>query len=110
MRLLFVENHAIFAATVIEQFLDGHDVLVCPSLASARRAVMEHVKFDAVLVDYDLDDGKGDELVRELRREGYSGRIIAASSHEDGNKALELAGADAICAKSDMSRIASILD
>lgn len=63
MRILFVENHAPFAQVAIAQFLAGHDVIVAPSLAAARAA---KGPFDVVLIDYDLDDGKGDVLVREL--------------------------------------------
>jgi hypothetical protein len=51
------------------------------------------------LVDFDLDDGKGDALVRELLEGGFPGRIIAISAHHDGNEALMNAGARVSCPK-----------
>jgi DNA-binding response OmpR family regulator len=65
MKILFVENHAVFAANVVREFLSRHAVTVVPSIAAARQARVA-ASFDVVLVDYDLDDGKGDEFVREL--------------------------------------------
>jgi len=100
-----VENHTRFATTVVRQFLFAHDVEVVPSLAAALRAGPAEV----TLVDYDLDDGKGDELIRRLRRDGHRGRIIAISAHAEGNAALVAAGADAVCAKSDFPRITGLL-
>ena len=104
MRILYVENHARFAETVVEQFLGAHEVVVHPSIADARRAT-EHRAFDTVLVDYDLDDGKGDAFVRELRARAFDGRIVAVSAHERGNGALLDAGADGACPKGQMHRI-----
>ena len=64
MNVLWVENHATFVRRTLS-FLAGHAVTVVPSLAGAR-AALGRGTFDAVLVDFDLDDGKGVELVREL--------------------------------------------
>jgi DNA-binding response OmpR family regulator len=108
MRILFVENHVAFARTVIRQFLAGHELTLVPTLAEARQALEDTV--DVLLVDYDLDDGKGDVLVRELRRAGSRIRVIAVSSHHAGNEALVAAGADAVCGKLDFARIGSIIE
>ena len=67
MRLLWVENHAVFARMTGRQFLAGHDLTVVPSLALAREALAART-FDAVLLDYDLDDGKGASLVEFIRQ------------------------------------------
>lgn len=109
VRILFVENHQVFARTVVTAFLDAHEVVIRPSIEAARVAIEAERTFDVVLVDYDLDDGKGDALVRMLRRRGYDGRVIAASAHEEGNAALMRAGADAVCRKSDFARIGALL-
>jgi len=84
MKILFIENHAVFAATVVQQFLTTHSVMIVPSLKAAGEALRAG-GFDAVLVDYDLDDGKGDELVREARGQHSELLIIGVSSHEAGN-------------------------
>lgn len=62
MRILYVENHRRFAKLTVQQFLASHEVVVVPSLAAARQALAQG-SFEAVLLDYDLDDGKGVELI-----------------------------------------------
>src|SRR5215471_3507027 len=108
MRLLFVENHGLFATNVTKLFLSTHSVTVVPSLTNAREAWVEG-KFDLVLVDYDLDDGKGDQLVRELRKSGSTVPIIGVSSHAEGNSALLRAGASSTCSKMEFDSIQSVI-
>ena len=88
--------------------MGDHQVRITPTIAEARK-ILESGEFDALLVDYDLDDGKGDALVREVRKAGDQGRIIAASSHHQGNMALMAAGADAVCPKDQIRNIEQIL-
>ena len=109
MKILFVENHPVFAATVVRQFLSQHVVDVMPDLSSARRALATG-SFDVLLVDYDLDDGKGDALVEELHASGRTIPVIGVSSHEQGNVALLRAGAAAVCSKMHFDRIQSVID
>lgn len=108
LTILYVENHPTFAQVVIASFLEDYAVTVVPSLAAAR-AALEAAAFDVLLVDYDLDDGKGAELVRELRRAEYRGLIVAASAHEEGNTELVRAGANAVCAKTQFAGINGVL-
>ena len=109
MKILYVENYAIYAATVVRTFLRDHRVTVVPSLAAARSALAGG-DFDVVIVDYDLDDGKGDVLVAELvKRQQSRPRIVASSSNADGNAALSRAGADAVCSKLRFAQINEIL-
>ena len=108
MKILFVENHAIFANQVINSFLSEHEVTVVPSLAAARVNLDKH-RYEIIFVDYDLDDGKGAELVRELRAKESNVRIIGVSAREDGNKALLEAGANHICSKMKFDRIRELL-
>jgi CheY-like chemotaxis protein len=100
VRILYLENHAIFAQQVMSQFLKSHRVTVVPSLAGARHALASE-GFDLVLCDYDLDDGKGDEFVRESRAAPPRLPIIAVSSHEVGNAVLMSAGASAVSANAE---------
>lgn len=108
MKILWVENHAKFAQYTIRQFLNGYAVTVVPSLADAR-SVLAVASFDMVFVDFDLDDGKGVELVQALSLQPERPPIIAASAHEEGNSALLAAGADAVCGKLEFSRIAEVI-
>jgi DNA-binding response OmpR family regulator len=108
MKILYVENHAIFAQQVTNLFLSNHQVTVVPSLVEARDALTkEH--YDLLLVDYDLDDGKGVELVKEVRSRASAMLIIGASSHEMGNRALLDAGANAVCSKMEFHHIAEVI-
>lgn len=98
MNILYVENHARFARIAITSFLEAHVVEVQPSVAAALES-LQNKNFDAILVDYDLDDGKGDIVVRAAMQLEPRPRIVAVSAHEEGNTALVAAGADAVCAK-----------
>jgi CheY-like chemotaxis protein len=109
MNILYLENHAVFAANVISQFLSRHSVKVAPSLAEARRALAAG-GFDLLLADYDLDDGKGDALLKELRDSNSSIPAIAVSSHDEGNAALLRAGAVAVCGKMQFDQIQRVID
>ncbi len=108
MRILFVENHPRFAAIATKAFLPSHVVTIVPSLAAARLAQSQSA-FDVVLVDFDLDDGKGDELVAEMQSQAKRAVIIAVSSHAAGNQALSEAGADAVCSKMDFQNIEAFI-
>jgi DNA-binding NarL/FixJ family response regulator len=109
MNVLWVDNHAAFARIAARQFLGSHAVTVVPSLTAARAALAEG-RFEVVLIDFDLDDGKGDELVRELGLRPARPWVVATSSHAEGNRALSAAGADAVCGKLDFARIGELLE
>lgn len=74
-----------------------------------RRVALEGEQFDFVLINYDLDDGKGTALVAELTKRPERPRIIAVSAHERGNAELLEAGADAVCAKMDFAEIGAVV-
>ncbi len=107
--ILFVENHSVFARTVIDAFLAEHAVEVVASIAAASEAFARR-EYDVALVDFDLDDGKGDEFVARVRASGSGMLLIGVSSHAAGNGALLRAGADATCAKLDFAQIGDTLE
>jgi DNA-binding response OmpR family regulator len=108
VKILFVENHSVFAEQAINRFLSEHQVTVVPSLFMAR-SQLANERFDLLLLDYDLDDGKGEELVRELREAGNKIRIIGVSAREEGNAALLRTGVDAVCSKMEFDRIKDLI-
>ena len=108
MRILWVENHAEFVRIAGRQFLASHEFVVAPSISAARKA-LESATFDAVLVDFDLDDGKGSEVVKLIATLSVKPVVIAVSSHAEGNAELTNAGADAICSKLEFSGIERII-
>ena len=109
MKILYVENHARFARIAVATFLNAHDVEIQPSVAAALKTLKFKV-FDAILVDYDLDDGKGDVVVQVAAPLQPRPRIIAVSAHEEGNAALVVAGADAVCGKLRFASIGQFLE
>ena len=108
MRLLFVEDNVAFRKTVLQEFLGGHEVTCAGSLLEARRQVATG-SFDAVLLDYDLPDGKGEELIPDLLAAGLEGRIVATSAFGENNVRLLLAGASATVRKADFRSVGAIL-
>lgn len=108
MKILYVENHAIFAEQVCRQFLSVHQVTIVSTLSAARQTLAAD-DYELLIVDYDLDDGKGDELVRACRVTRPKLKIVAASSHEAGNAALLKAGASAVCGKMEFDKIAQVI-
>jgi len=85
MKILLVENHGEFVAVVVPAFLAAHEVTTVTSLDAARAAVAAG-RFDAILVDYDLDGGKGDKLVSWLAAARVATPVIAISSHDVGKR------------------------
>ena len=108
MKILFVENHQTFGEIVRDRFLSDHSVTIVPSIEQAVPHIDEH-PYDLVLVDYDLDDGKGDQVVRFARTKHPEIKIIGVSSHEQGNESLLFAGANCICSKLEFDNIASVI-
>jgi serine/threonine protein phosphatase PrpC/CheY-like chemotaxis protein len=111
LTILFVENHPTFANAVVSQFLSDHRVVIVASQREASVAVdaLAPGAFDLALVDYDLDDGKGDQVVRYLRSASPSTALIGVSAREDGNAALLAAGADAVCPKLRFATIRDVI-
>ena len=108
MNILWIENHQRFSQMAVKSFLGAHDVTVVPSLAAARLHLSE-TSFDLVMVDYDLDDGKGTEIVGEIVGRPSRPPLIAASSHLFGNQALIDSGADVVCSKMDFANIEQVI-
>lgn len=108
MRILMVEDHEKFAQSVIAEFLHEHEVTVVGGVDVAKQRLKDG-NFDIVLVDYDLPDGKGDEVVRWMRVHDLAMPVVATSSHEYGNNQLRAAGADVICSKMKFRQLPELL-
>lgn len=108
MKILFAENHGAFARIVTGEFLADHEVVVVPCLAGARK-LLGSSPFHLVILDYDLDDGKGTLLMEPLAGLSPRPRGIAASSRDDGNEMLLAADAGAVCSKLEFGRIGAVI-
>ncbi|WP_335903528.1 TMAO reductase system sensor histidine kinase/response regulator TorS [Shewanella algae] len=71
-RVLLVEDNRV-NALVAQGFLAhlGHESLLCVSLAEARNVLLDNTSgpFDAVMLDLQLSDGSGSELLPEFRQQ-----------------------------------------
>jgi DNA-binding NarL/FixJ family response regulator len=109
MRVLWVENHAGFVRAAGRQFLARYELTVVPTVEAARAALIASA-FHVVMVDYDLDDGKGTEVIALAKELVPRVGVVAASSHAEGNARLLAAGADAVCPKLQFANVHSALD
>jgi DNA-binding NtrC family response regulator len=108
LKILFLENHPHFPKAVIQSFLAHCDVTVVPNIAEAK-SLLNHDTFDVALIDYDLDDGKGDEFIKHIKDMRLELPMVACSSHDFGNHAMLAMGANAICSKLNFKDIALVI-
>jgi signal transduction histidine kinase len=107
VRILFVEDNPSDADLVKRGLLGGREpveqVEVVRSLAAARAALSEPLRFDLVLTDLNLPDGNGLELVAEIRHRQLPAAIVVLTSQGDESMVLAAlkAGANDYLAKSD---------
>lgn len=109
IKIMYVEDHEVFGEQVIQHILIHYDVNQVTSLTQAySQWELSGASYQLLLCDYDLPDGKGSEFIEKIRAQGVRLPIIAVSSHEEGNRALLEAGANAVCSKLEIP--ASLLD
>jgi DNA-binding NarL/FixJ family response regulator len=98
IRLLLVDDHAAFRlplALILEREPDLRVVAQTGSLAEARAVLPEIAgQVDVALVDLQLPDGNGVELVRELRAMNPDGRtiVLTADTSQGDDRATPFSG------------------
>ncbi len=96
LSLLLVEDDAMVTGWV-RMALDGSNIRVAGVAGSAAEALAlaERRFVDVWLVDYRLPDGRGTELVRDLRRHGVASPAVLMTANEETgfNEAAREAGA-----------------
>lgn len=90
--ILLVEDDPIIGRSLqITLGLDGMKLTQVITLAGARQ-ILKHQKFDLILLDINLPDGKGFELCRELREGKVSTPIITITANLDDETAITALG------------------
>lgn len=94
-RVLFVDDHALFRqilAVICGQHTSLDENVQAGSLAEARRVLSSRNgnEFALAIVDLDLPDKGGVELIRELRRDGIP--VLALSSSRGYERLAGLSG------------------
>ena len=108
VRVLFVDDHCEFVRTVTEQFLREHEVTHAASVEEAKSWLASE-QYDVLLVDHDLTDGTGPDVIAYARSLGIASPVVAVSAHAAGNDALERAGARARCPKLRFHEVTAVL-
>jgi len=89
LRVLILEDDASLSAIVQEVLEErGHEVGVVGSLAAARERLAA-VDFDVALLDLQLPDGSGLDILKEITRDGPSIEAIVLTGHADLRTAVE---------------------
>jgi len=96
MRVLVIDDHAEVLDLVKRTLArDDHVVTVAASATAARERLAE-CEIDLIVLDLGLPDGSGQELCRELRREGNAAPILVLTARSAVSSRVECldAGAD----------------
>ena len=107
MRILCVEDNERDADLVRRALMRSEPppalLEQAPTLAAARAALAEPLRFDLVLTDLHLPDGSGLELLAEIRSRGLPLAVVALTGQGDEDLVMTLlrAGADDYLAKSE---------
>lgn len=96
MNILLVEDEEDLAHNIKKYLTQGkHEVFYAAHLSAAQDLIFDHI-FDVVLLDLNLPDGNGLDLIEEVKEKNFStGILIISARHaiDDRVKGLEL-GAD----------------
>lgn len=80
MRVLLVEDVAVNRLTLGALLeADGHEVYEASTCEEARRR-LERIVFDVVLLDLELPDGHGQDLIADVRRQKEAKLIVLSGS------------------------------
>jgi len=102
--VLFVEDNDQFREMVIRRYLSDCQVT---ALSSGKRfkEILKKNELHFILMDYELPDTTGEDLIRVARDVEYSGAIIGVSSSKYLNQQMLKAGADAATPKREHFRL-----
>lgn len=96
--------------SVIQQVLRDTSIVVVGEADSpvTARSVIERYRPDLVVVDLALRGGNGEELIRDLRRDGDDARIVVFSAYANDPGMLYDAGANAVVEKPDFEQLGRV--
>lgn len=78
INVLLVDDHALFREGLSRLLASESDIKVAAQCATVKEALeqMSTRQFDLVLLDYELGDRRGNEVVLAARSKGFNGRIL----------------------------------
>lgn len=84
-RVFIVEDHPVFREGLVQIINDAGDLTVCGQAESAEQAIdaIPGLKPDLVLVDITLPGKSGFELIKEVRAQNGSVKLLVLSMHDE---------------------------
>lgn len=105
IRVYVVDDHPLLRKGIAECINSEPDLQVCGDAANAADALkgVPQARPDVVLVDISLPDRDGIELIKELRAQGTTARLLVFSMHDESLYPLRAlrAGASGYVLKSE---------
>jgi two-component system nitrate/nitrite response regulator NarL len=92
IHIFIVDDHALFREGLL-RLLENDPVLRVVGSAGSTEATLQQLprfRVDVLILDYDLGDHTGVELVRRLREQGFAGRILIVTAGLPNQDAIEL--------------------
>jgi len=92
IRIVLVDDHTLFresVARLLSSTPDFEMVGDCAGLAECLR-VLARTSVDVLLLDYDLGQENGADLLRRLRESGFSGKVLIVTAGVTSQEAAEL--------------------
>ncbi len=110
MDILLIDDHHIFRdglKLLLQQQNSGWIIHAAADTQEARQAIKDNADFDLILLDYNLPDGNGLDLLREIKSQIPATPIALLSAHEDPQliQATLAAGASGFITKSSSSEV-----
>jgi len=109
-RIFIVEDHPTFREGLVQILNAEKDLVVCGKAGTADLALKEitRLKPDLALVDITLPGKSGLELIKELRRDNRTVKVLVLSMHDEAlyaNRVLKAGGDGYIMKQEDPSEI-----
>jgi len=78
IQVLLVDDHALFRESLARLLAVSSDIRITAQCGTVEEALhlIAHQTFDLVLLDYELGDRRGNEVVSAARAAGFTGRIL----------------------------------
>ncbi|MGF5123786.1 response regulator, partial [Klebsiella pneumoniae] len=97
MNAIIIDDHPL-ARIAIRNLLDSNGITVAAELDSGAHAVQtaESMQPDLLIVDVDIPELSGIEVLEQLRKRRYQGTIIIISAKESANKQVISSQADSL--------------
>ena len=107
-RILHVEDDPIIFEMVRVLLRGEVDLVLAPSLSEAHQKLREDV-YDLILLDVELSDGSGLDLIRDLDEVEYMPQIVIFSSNEVGPEVAQKVKAALVKSKDNRDELINII-